>query len=241
VVIIDACRDNPFASLSVTRSIGVSRGLNRMEEPPTGTFVVFSASTGQTALESLSEKDPDPNGVFTRTFVPLLRSNLTLLDATKEAQEQVYSVAKSVGHDQQLAFYDETRGDRACLSETCGGVGGSVAIRPPDDDAWRRIANSTDPADFESFARMFPNGFHRAEAEARAIALQAQVASLPPETNASLTQEPPAGALRSGAVVYVDDGRCTKGQIDQVTGGNNMGGGHSGSTSRTHRCVPRPN
>ena len=116
VAIIDACRDNPFKSDGGTRSIGMQRGLDHMTEPASGTFVVYSAGVGQTALDQLSPADTDPNGVFTRTFVPLLRRHLTLLDATKQAQAAVYALAKSVDHEQQPAFYDETLGDAACLS-----------------------------------------------------------------------------------------------------------------------------
>jgi len=42
--VIDACRDNPFAS-TTGRSIGNTRGLT-LVEPPSGTFVMFSAGAG---------------------------------------------------------------------------------------------------------------------------------------------------------------------------------------------------
>lgn len=48
-----------------------------------------------------------------------------------------------------------------------------------------------------------------------------------------LTQEPPAGTLKTGEIVYVDDGSCPKGQIKQVAGAQNR---HS---PRTRRCVAR--
>jgi len=59
-----------------------------------------------------------------------------------------------------------------------------------------------------------------------------------------LKREPPAGQLPAGVTVLVDDGRCPKGQIKEVTGGGNMGSGsyRSGGTqgaSRTRRCIPR--
>jgi len=45
ILILDACRDNPFA-MQGKRSIGLTRGLTRMEE-----FVLFSAGQGQSALD----------------------------------------------------------------------------------------------------------------------------------------------------------------------------------------------
>lgn len=166
VAIIDACRDNPFVAQNGTRSTGFEKGLNRLTEPPPeGTFLVFSAGAGQVALDRLAEDDSSPNGVFTRTLVPLLQQNLTLLDATKATQETVFELASSVGYRQQPSFYDETRGNRACLWESC--EGGNTAAVAADELTWLAIAGSTNAADFESFLRLFPNSGHRAEAAAR--------------------------------------------------------------------------
>jgi uncharacterized membrane protein len=43
---------------------------------------------------------------------------------------------------------------------------------PQDQLAWQRIANSTDPSDFKSFARTFPDSVHRTEAEAKVAKLE---------------------------------------------------------------------
>lgn len=170
VAIIDACRDNPFAAQGGTRSTGLAKGLNRLSEPPPdGTFLVFSAGAGQVALDRLADDDQSPNGVFTRTFIPLLQQNLTLLDATKATQETVYALAARAGYSQQPSFYDETRGNRACLWDNCQSAvtdGGGATV-PPDDTIWLAIAGSTNAADFESFVTLFPTSRHRPDAERR--------------------------------------------------------------------------
>jgi hypothetical protein len=51
-----------------------------------------------------------------------------------------------------------------------------------------------------------------------------------------MKHEPPAGALKRGTVVLVDDGSCPAGQIKQVIAGEGRG---QGSTPRTRRCVAR--
>jgi uncharacterized caspase-like protein len=66
LVMVDACRDNPMKVKG--RSVGNSRGLNALE-PPKGQMVVYSASRGQQALDRLSDRDTNPNGVFTREFI----------------------------------------------------------------------------------------------------------------------------------------------------------------------------
>lgn len=173
VAIVDACRDNPFAQTNETRSGGITRGLNRMSvPPPDGTFLVFSAGAGQTALDRLSPDDPNPNGVFTRTFVKYLGEDLTLLDATKATQDAVYEAALGAKHQQQPSFYDETRGNKACLWDSC-----LPLSTDPSEAAWQRIRTSTSTADFQSFLRLFPDSPHRAEAER--MAAPASVSSGP--------------------------------------------------------------
>lgn len=116
VVIIDACRNNPFAPPPGKKSVGLGR-LVRVT-PPAGTFVVFSAGEGQTALDRLSVDDPERNGVFTRVFAPMLRADITLQDAIKATQEEVVALAESINEEQTPAYYDEVIGN-ACLSDTC--------------------------------------------------------------------------------------------------------------------------
>ena len=67
LVILDACRDNPFEQLS-GRSIGGTRGL-ALTEPPEGTFIMFSAGTGESALDRLGDDDRNPNSVYTRQLL----------------------------------------------------------------------------------------------------------------------------------------------------------------------------
>jgi hypothetical protein len=65
--------------------------------------------------------------------------------------------------------------------------------------------------------------------------------------------EPAGGALKTGEKVLVDNGRCPKGQVQEVTGGTRVGGSQenraasaagtsatAGSQERQRRCVARP-
>ena len=68
-----------------------------------------------------------------------------------------------------------------------------------------------------------------------------------------LKQEPRAGALLPGQKVLVDNGKCPKGQVQEVSGGSGGTGGSRGSNAaaatggsfagaqpRQYRCVARP-
>ncbi|NNE79248.1 MAG: caspase family protein [Silicimonas sp.] len=110
LAIVDACRDNPFAT-ATGRSIGGTRGLARIAAPE-GTFVLFSAGAGQQALDRLSDTDTDANSVFTRTLLPKLdQPGLELRDMIFELREEVRKLAQSRNHQQFPAYYDELSGD----------------------------------------------------------------------------------------------------------------------------------
>ncbi|WP_420005494.1 caspase family protein [Arenibacterium sp. LLYu02] len=110
VMILDACRNNPFPS-DGSRSVGGTRGLVRMD-PPEGSFILYSAGAGQTALDRLSDNDQNPNSVFTRALIPLLeKPDMTLHTLAKEVRRDVQSLASQVNHDQFPAYYDQMSGE----------------------------------------------------------------------------------------------------------------------------------
>jgi hypothetical protein len=108
LAMIDACRDNPFKSAG--RNIG-GRGL-APTTAATGQMVVFSAGSGQQALDRLGVDDKNKNGVFTRTFLKEIQNPGVSIDRiVKNVRNQVADLAKSVGHEQVPAIYDQVLGD----------------------------------------------------------------------------------------------------------------------------------
>ena len=108
--IVDACRDNPFVDAK-GRGLGGTRGLARVE-PPSGTFVMFSAGAGETALDRLSDDDSDPNSVYTRTLLPSLQTpGKSITEIARDVRRGVRDLANKVNHVQTPAYYDEVVGD----------------------------------------------------------------------------------------------------------------------------------
>ncbi len=110
LALIDACRDNPFKTAG--RSIGAAtRGLSPTAAA-TGQVIIFSAGVGQRALDNLGPNDQEKNGVFTRVFVREMQKPAVSVDRIlRDARSEVVRLAKSVGHDQVPAIYDQVVGD----------------------------------------------------------------------------------------------------------------------------------
>ncbi len=139
VMILDACRDNPFAATG-RRSIAGSRGLARMS-PAEGMFVLYSAGSGQAALDRLGDNDANENSVFTRTLLAeLARPELSMVQIAKRTQVQVRKLAAKVGHEQTPAYYDQIIGelylapksgvDKGTVTSLNEGGGASVLPKP---------------------------------------------------------------------------------------------------------------
>lgn len=108
LAMIDACRDNPFKTTG--RAIG-GRGL-APTTAATGQMVIFSAGSGQQALDRLNSSDQNKNGLFTRILVKeMQKPNVSIDRVIKNVRSQVAELAKSVGHEQVPAIYDQVLGD----------------------------------------------------------------------------------------------------------------------------------
>lgn len=108
LAIVDACRDNPFKGTG--RSIG-GRGL-APTTAATGQMIIFSAGSGQQALDRLGPQDKNPNGLFTRVFLQEMEKSDQPVDRVlRNVRSEVVRLARSVGHDQTPALYDQAVGD----------------------------------------------------------------------------------------------------------------------------------
>ena len=69
LVILDACRDNPFTDMKRTDEATVGRGLARIE-PEAGTLVAFATKHGRTAADGTGEKSPFATALARRIQTP---------------------------------------------------------------------------------------------------------------------------------------------------------------------------
>jgi len=170
LVMVDACRNNPLKSKG--RSIGATRGLSAIE-PPKGQMVVYSASKGQEALDRLSDKDSNPNGVFTRAFIARMKKpGVRIEDLMREVQDAAEQLAQSVSHEQRPAIYNESRGNFYFFGPTTVQVQppAAVAIPPaptlatplksedPETQFWNEVKASGAREYLDAYLKQYPKG-----------------------------------------------------------------------------------
>lgn len=127
ILILDACRDNPFA-VPGKRSLGGKGGLAN-QPLGEGIFVLYSAGQYQSALDGMGPDDDNPNSVFTRAFLKELdKPNESIVDIAKATQVSVRDLAAQVGHVQLPSYYDQ--------------ILGSVTLNPSNEPAATRGSQS---------------------------------------------------------------------------------------------------
>ncbi len=184
ILIIDACRDNPFAT-GGKRSIGGTRGLANVATAK-GTFIMYSAGAGQAALDRLGDTDPETTSVYTRVLLSRLASpGIKLRDLAASVRDEVEEMGKSVGHDQRPAYYDDLPADFALAPS---GTPTSIVETPKIETApvtpksntadearaaWDAVKDLQSPAAFDTVAKRFVGTLYGDLAAARAAEIRA--------------------------------------------------------------------
>ncbi len=161
--VIDACRNNPFQQAG-TRGIGGARGL-AYAAAPAGTFVMYSAGYGQLALDKLGAEDAEPTSVYTRVLTEKLRQpGRSVAQIAQDVRGEVQRLAKSIGHDQRPAYYDELSAPLVLREAQQATV---AAVEPAAPAAtgsqielafWNSVKDSERPELFELYLKRYPQG-----------------------------------------------------------------------------------
>lgn len=186
LVILDACRDNPFAKTMkrTVASRAVGRGLAKVEPTSPNTIIAFAAKAGSTASDGIGKNSP---------FASALSKHLPTpgLDLRKAFGFVRDDVLKSTGNKQEPYIYGSLGGDDVPLVPAKPVASQSATI---DHDAIMRrdyeFADrvGTKPV-WDAFIEKYPTGFFTALAKAQRDKLAAEEARVAATEKARLAQE----------------------------------------------------
>lgn len=198
IVVLDACRNNPFPA----RERSASRGL-ALVDAPAGTYIAFSTAPGAVAVDGDGDNSPFAAALSAAMTTP----GLKIEDTFKEARRMVI---EATGRAQVPWDSSSITGDfyfvpaeavAAAPAEPVAGArpvadaAGPVRGTPDQETTfWTSIADSTDPADFEAYLQQFPDGVFAPLARNRLAALGQQEATPGAADNAGAADAAAAGA-----------------------------------------------
>jgi hypothetical protein len=164
MVILDACRDNPFASgmkrTIANRSIG--RGLAQVDVSGVAdTLVAFAAKAGSTAADGDGAHSPFTAALLRHLATPGLDVRLAL----GRVRDDV--IATTGGRQEPFVYSSLGGAEVALASET---KPASTAVAPALESAaqaWTETKDTKNPALLEMFINRFGDGFYASLARAR--------------------------------------------------------------------------
>jgi uncharacterized caspase-like protein len=208
IVMLDACRDNPFA-VTVSRP-GVGRGIGRglaPVEPVGDTLVVYSAKAGSTADDGDGANSPFSAAVAREIGLPGVEINKVFRRVRDD-------VLRSTNYRQEPFAYGSLSAQDFYFIAPAPGVAEAAPSGEPQAGAnpasanpasveltfWESIKSSNDPADFQAYLGSYPAGAFAPLARNRLTALS-RIAPPPAQAPAKPARDP---SLRPGTFIGAD-------------------------------------
>jgi len=174
MVIVDACRNNPFAA-SMKRSNpnrAIGRGLSAVE-PSGNTLVAYAAKEGTTAADGAGRNSPYASALIESLKLPDLEVGLMM----RRVRD---NVLKATAGKQEPFVYGSLSAEQIYLNDTRGispsepdFVVTDVELEDvPDASAaeivfWKSIAERSETQELKTYLELYPNGFFAELARAR--------------------------------------------------------------------------
>ena len=156
LVILDACRNDPFPKAFRSGTRGLTR-----EQLTTGNgmMVMYAASPSEVANDGQGE-----HGTFTQALLQgFNQSGVKLPEMMDDIREQVRRDTKGT----QNPYYEGTGLSRFVLVPAAPVVNTVAPISDSDKQFWDEIKNSTDASEYQAYLTQYPNGKFAALAQSR--------------------------------------------------------------------------
>jgi hypothetical protein len=183
LIILDACRNNPFAN-KMKRSLGtraVDRGLAR-SEPTDNVLVAYAARDGTTASDGEGRNSPFTTALLRHIETPGLEISFLF----RRVRDDVMTATK---REQQPFVYGSLSKDEIYLKSPIGATTEKIAapkITTEDEQFWQSIRTSDVSGFFEEFLKRYPNSLRVNDARQRLASLSSQ----PLSPNGAETDQP---------------------------------------------------
>ncbi len=189
IILMDACRDNPFAVNLArnmgTRSSAIGRGLAALETG-VGTFVGFATQPGNVALDGNQTNSPFTTAILNHLAVPgldigvLMRRVREDVIAATDGKQVPWSNSSLVGDSVVLNQTQRQIAVEPKISKKpAGSTSSNSAEVALELSYWNTIKNTTNPALFRSYLEKYPDGTFAGLAKAMIAALESNTPSPP--------------------------------------------------------------
>lgn len=177
IVILDACRDNPFESVADINDNGLAE-----MKAPTGTFLAYATAPGEVAFDGTGANSP-----FTSALARAMQvEGLAIEQVFKQVRNEVLAQTGGL----------QTPWDTSSLTRDFRFRPGPVQTpeQIAEEQLWQSVSKSGDPVQVMLFLRSYPEGLHARDARTMLGRLMAEEFAAAPETTTPETTTPATAA-----------------------------------------------
>jgi len=190
LIILDACRDNPFVR-SMKRSVAsrsIGRGLAKVEDLTTDTLIAYAAKAGSTASDGSGTNSPYAVALLNHLTTPGLDVRLALGRVRDE-------VMKSTGNQQEPYLYGSLGGAEIALVAGKAGETSKWSEPAPSQrlseaaEVWDRVKDTSSVSALETYVARYKDSVYAELAKARIADLRKQEAEAAKAVQERQTEE----------------------------------------------------
>jgi Caspase domain len=214
LIVLDACRNNPFA----VKSRAAVSGLATMNAP-SGSLVAYSTAPG-----AVAEDGAGANSLYTKHLARVVRQpGLPVEEVFKQVRAAVRRDSnnrqtpwENTALEGQFYFKPLPQAALAADQKRAGPAAPPAGVDPLTVELayWDSVKNSTSPAELQSYLKRYPAGVFADLAKARIAALQARPEGAPPAAVATAPEAvPPKAPAAPAAVVATAPATAPPGDV----------------------------
>jgi len=159
IVILDACRNNPFDR----RTRSLSRGLAKVNSP-SGTLIAYSTRPG-----SVAQDGEGRNGLYTESLLKMMDTHKPI----EQVLKQMVSSIKAASKGGQEPWSEGSLEGDFCFGG-CTDENADKAKLLSEVNMWESVLASSKVEDFKAYIQQYPNGTFTAVAKKMIDSLQGQ-------------------------------------------------------------------
>lgn len=179
IVLLDACRDNPFGKSF--RS--ASRGLAIVSHSPSGTFISYSTSPGQVARDGEGRNSPYTRALLENMVKPGLTINNVFMNVRSEVKKETGQIPWELSSLEGNFYFNAQKTIAPSSLQQEHSTSASNAETSDVSSAeilfWNSIRNSNNPEEYSAYLAKYPHGEFSAIAKTRAQRLRQQASDTP--------------------------------------------------------------
>jgi uncharacterized caspase-like protein len=163
LVLLDGCRDNPFAEqmVSRTRNAVLTPGLAEMRSAK-GTLIAFATSPGKAALDGEGRNSPFTRALVVHLPTPGLEIGLALKRVRAQVVDETREQQLPWDHNSMTGEFfmrpPEGAATAPAAAPAVAKATGGFDERALELELWSSIKSSTNPDDFRAYVGRYPHG-----------------------------------------------------------------------------------